>query len=154
DGTCINKSTVLVSVYPSPTVIIGPGSPSVCSGLSTVLSGSGAVSYTWQPANISNSQLTVTPLSTTIYTLTGENAFTCKNSATITVSVAPTPTLFPAVSQSTICSGKTTSLGATGASNYTWNPGNLIGPSPTVSPLSTTVYTVTGAIGTCVSSKT
>ncbi|QLH46111.1 MAG: hypothetical protein HWD58_11030 [Bacteroidota bacterium] len=44
----------------------------------------------------------------------------------------------------TICSGSSTTLSATGASTYTWQPGGLTGSSVVVSPTSTTTYTVTG----------
>ncbi len=43
-----------------------------------------------------------------------------------------------------ICSGGSTTLTATGATSYTWQPGALSGSSITVSPTTTTTYTVTG----------
>lgn len=54
----------------------------------------------------------------------------------------------------TICSGSSTILHATGATNYTWQPGNFYGDSIVVSPTVTTCYTVTGtASASCVSPK-
>ena len=60
-----------------------------------------------------------------------------------TVNALPTPS--PASGLTTICSGQTASLSATGASTYTWQPGNLSGSSVSVSPaLGVTTYTITG----------
>jgi hypothetical protein len=44
-----------------------------------------------------------------------------------------------------ICIGESTTLTATGASTYTWSNGLGSGFSKTVSPTTTTIYTVTGA---------
>src|SRR5687767_5087406 len=43
-----------------------------------------------------------------------------------------------------ICEGDSTSLSAAGAHTYTWNPGALNGSTISVSPLTTTTYTVIG----------
>lgn len=60
-----------------------------------------------------------------------------------TVNALPTPS--PATGLTTICSGQTANLSATGASTYTWQPGNLSGSSVSVSPaLGVTTYTITG----------
>lgn len=61
-----------------------------------------------------------------------------------TVQTTGNVTTLPAV---TICQGQSTTLSATGQYgvapyNYTWNPGSLPG-SPSVSPATTTIYTVT-----------
>jgi hypothetical protein len=61
----------------------------------------------------------------------------------VDVTVAPIPVAATAVNPS-ICSGSSTTLNATGATTYTWEPGSLTGTSVSVSPTSTTTYTVTG----------
>ncbi len=63
---------------------------------------------------------------------------------TSTVTVNPTPTVSTAAATS-ICSGQTVTLTASGASTYTWNPGGLSGGSVTVSPTSNQNYTVIGS---------
>lgn len=45
------------------------------------------------------------------------------------------------------CGGGAITLTATGAGDYTWNPGNLIGDVQTLSPATTTTYTLTSANG-------
>jgi hypothetical protein len=45
-------------------------------------------------------------------------------------------------------------LTASGASNYTWNPGNITTTSIGISPTTTTSYTLSGNNGTCSSTST
>ncbi len=51
------------------------------------------------------------------------------------------------------CVGDTALLTASGASSYTWMPGNLTGSIVTINPLANTIYTVTGING-CASTET
>jgi gliding motility-associated-like protein/uncharacterized repeat protein (TIGR01451 family) len=55
---------------------------------------------------------------------------------------------------SVICLGSISTLSANGANTYTWFPGNLSGPTPTVSPTVATIYTVVGNVTVCVGSNT
>jgi hypothetical protein len=54
------------------------------------------------------------------------------------------PTMNTISLNSSICNGQSTTISASGAATYTWQPGNLNGASVTVSPTTTTTYTVTG----------
>jgi hypothetical protein len=62
------------------------------------------------------------------------------------VTVIASPTL--TVLSSSVCSGQTTTVIATGASGYNWSNGATTN-SISVSPTATTIYTVTGSIGSC-----
>lgn len=65
---------------------------------------------------------------------------------------APVLTVSPGVSS---CPGSPVTLTASGATTYTWMPGNLSGSSVIVSPTTTTTYTVTGTnTAGCTSTKT
>ena len=55
-------------------------------------------------------------------------------------------------SPASICSGQSSTLTATGATSYSWQPGGMTGASITVSPTTTTTYTVTGNSGGCTAS--
>jgi hypothetical protein len=81
------------------------------------------------------------------------NCTTIGQPDTITVSTT-VPTVNIAVSNSVICAGATTTLTASGtAATYVWSTNETtasISPSPTV----TANYTVTGALGNCVSTAT
>ena len=58
-------------------------------------------------------------------------------------------------SASTICSGGSTTLTASGSTSYTWMPGSLSGNSLLVTPCTTTTYTITGTDGSgCTSTTT
>ncbi len=65
------------------------------------------------------------------------------------------PVVNAASSTSLLCSGQSASLTATGATNYTWNPGSYIGSTYSVSPTVSTVYTVSGTgSNSCVGTST
>ena len=51
-GACGALSSVLVYVVGTPNVIIGATSDSVCPGFTSILSGAGALTYTWYPGAI------------------------------------------------------------------------------------------------------
>jgi hypothetical protein len=71
----------------------------------------------------------------------------CKSAAVpVTGTISPGSGI--SVNSSTICSGSTTSLIASGATTYTWNTGSN-SSSITVSPSVTTVYTVSSNDATC-----
>lgn len=53
-----------------------------------------------------------------------------------------------------ICQGGTAKLWASGATSYTWMPGNQTADTIYVSPLATTDYTLTAQTGTCVATAT
>lgn len=221
---CTKTATKLVPVLPAPNVNITPTAPlPICGGQSSCLSATGGSSYSWQPGALTGSNICVTPLSTTIYTVTAIGANGCTKTATKTITVnaitadagvdktlncatpstsigtvaiagstyswspatalsatniaMPTtsalasitytvtvagangcsatdavlltvdktlPTVGATATATTICTGSSTTITGTGASTYSWQPGNLSGTSITVSPISTTTYTVTG----------
>jgi hypothetical protein len=149
NGACTNVKTATVNVTASPTVNVN--SASICSGTNVILTASGATSYSWSNGPVTNT-VSVSPLVTTVYTVTGSNG-TCSNVKTATVTVTPSPTIIIANNSQTICSGSSVNINASGAASYFWNNGATTSVI-TVSPLSTTVYTVTGMNGSCQDIKT
>lgn len=155
-GTCTNSAIATVSVAPTPTLALSPSS-GICVGSSATLTASGATAYTWAPSGSLNastgSTVIATPVVTTNYTVTGVNGI-CTNMAVTTVSVVSSPVLTLSPPTSTICAGSSVTLTATGSTVYTWTPstglstttGSVVVASP---PVGTTVYTVTGGVGTC-----
>jgi gliding motility-associated-like protein len=151
---CINTASATVTVNPLPSVTASASTSSICIGSSTTLSAGGAQSYVWSPGNQSGSTITVSPTSTTTYTVTGTDANGCVNTGTVQITVNPLPAVTAAASIPAICIGGSTTLTASGASTYAWLPGNLSGSSVTVSPTATTTYTVTGTSSAgCVSTS-
>lgn len=142
NGGCSVSKTATVTVDPTPTLSIS--SANICSGQSANLSASGATTYSWNTGATTNS-ITVNPITTTIYTLTGTNGG-CSISNTTSVNVTTQPTL--SVNSSTICSGQSANLIAGGATTYSWNTGAATN-SISVNPTSNTTYTVYGYNGVC-----
>ena len=67
------------------------GSVSLCNGDSTTLTAIGADSYTWSPGGVTSSSITITPTSSTVYTLTTVTGTCSINSSIINVIVNPLP---------------------------------------------------------------
>jgi hypothetical protein len=156
---CSATATVTITVNPSPTVSI-TGASSICNGSSTVITASGATSYTWLPATgLSSTTVanpTANPTVTTTYTVSGTNG-TCTATATKTITVNPVPVTV-ATGSATICSGTSTPIAATGATSFAWLPAtglsNASIANPVASPTTTTTYTVTGTSAGCTSTAT
>jgi len=142
---CTNQSVFTLTVNPSPTVGSIATLESICPGIYTTLTGTGADIYTWNFGASYSPTLNVSPAFTTTYAVIGTNTSTgCTSLSLRTIVVNPLPTTNTTTSASTICAGTSTTITGTGANSYTWQPGNLSGNSITVSPLTTTTYTVTG----------
>jgi len=147
------SDSVTVTVNPLP-VILTSSAPSICVGASTVLSASGASTYSWSPCTNLNtctgSSVTASPVVTTPYTITGTDANGCSATASITVTVNPLP-LVVSPANPVYCAGGSAVLTMSGALYYHWSPqAGLSNPnSPdssqvTTSVQTTTIYTVTG----------
>jgi autotransporter-associated beta strand protein len=153
DGTttCANSGNGTVTVNPLPTVSVN--SAAICAGGSTTLTATTSAStpsYLWSPGGATTASITVSPLSTTIYTVTvTDGTTTCANGGSGTVTVNPLPAV--SVNSATICAGGSTTLTATTSAStpsYLWSPGAATTADITVSPASTTTYTVTVTDGT------
>lgn len=142
-GVCGYKQTLTktIVVKPLPVITINSGALlSTCGTQTTTLIGAGATSYTWNTGATTNS-ITVSPTTTTNYTLTGKTNG-CQSNTITTITVNPIP-LVTTASTASVCSGSSATLTASGAISYTWSPGG-IGSSIVISPSSNTVYNVTG----------
>jgi gliding motility-associated-like protein len=151
---CTNNTVLTVTVNPLPTLSILSTATTICSGASATLTGIGAGTFTWSPGAITGNTISVNPTSTTNYTVLGLSPSGCSNTATFNLSVTPIPTVLTSASNLSICVGNSSTLAATGATNYTWNPGALTGSIVVVSPTVSTTYTVVGSNGICASSQT
>jgi gliding motility-associated-like protein len=142
---CTSTDAVTVSVLANAPISAGPD-VSVCIGASTVLTGTGGVSYTWNNGLGNGNNFTVSPVVTTTYSVTGTNASGCVGTDAITVTVNPLPTVVAGAPQ-TVCAGTPVTLTATGATTYSWDNGITQGVAFT--PAATTTYTVTGTTLGC-----
>lgn len=153
NGTCTMLTVVNVLVLPAPTVTSSASPTIICQGSTATLTAGGALTYTWQPVNLSGASVTVSPLVTTIYTVTGTNVLGCTATSTVQL-VVNNPTIIVLPLSSTLCAGQAATLTASGATGYTWNPGGANTSSIVVTPSVNTIYTLTTINAPCVSTNT
>jgi gliding motility-associated-like protein len=143
-GTVYIKSNARLVPLPPFTICIGNSAT-----LSAVVTGgTGNYTYAWLPAGTGNtSMVTVSPLTTQQYTVTANDGGACPiPPQVVTVTVRP-PLQVTASPPDTICSGNSTQLTAIAKGGnedytYTWLPMGIIGQAISVTPATTTTYTV------------
>src|SRR3982750_2013999 len=112
--------TPQLAINNGPVLVAGASPTAICPGFVSTLTISGGVSHTWSAgAQVANS-ITVSPASTSVYTITGETSFGCLTTQTISLLVNPTPTLTLSSSNVSVCAGSSATLSAVGAASYTW----------------------------------
>lgn len=153
-NTCTNVQTFSLSVSPSPTLTANSTQSAVCAGQTVVLTGSGAVSYSWNAIS-SGPTATVTPTATTVYTVTGAGNNLCESTKTISVIAYALPSITVTPARNTFCKGEKIRLTASGATSYTWNSIGALTPSVQVSPTTTAIYSLTGvSVEGCLNTST
>ena len=144
-GCVSNNATGTVTV--NPVAVVTVNSDTICDGNSTTLTATPSVPGGTFLCNngATTPSITVSPNTTTTYTVDYTSAAGCSSAQAIgVVTVNPSPVV--TVNNATICSGQTANLTAVSSlplGVFTWNPGGLTSPSVQVSPGQTTSYTVT-----------
>jgi gliding motility-associated-like protein len=107
-GQCASNASLNLEVNQLPTAQIS-GNNTICLGESTSLTASNASSYSWtsQSDNFTGQSITVTPSSSTNYSLNVTDQNGCTASTSYNVTVNPIPQLVP-VNNQTLCAGQTT----------------------------------------------
>lgn len=142
NNQCARSETVAVVTRTVPVMTISPSSPSVCAGGAIVLTASGVSTYTWT-GNVIGPNLMVSPVTSTVYSVSGKSPGSCVASASVGVTVFPTPQINLTASSTTICAKEAVSFTATGGSTYTWSGTNSTGDTYTTVPAVSQNYTVT-----------
>ncbi len=146
-GSCSNTDDVEVTVNEAPSVAIIESDFSICSGDSEVtLTASGVGNFLWSTGETTAS-ITVNPTTTTTYSVTASNTCSIDASDEITITVNPGVNV-DAGSDVALCTGESVTLTANGNGDYLWSTGETTA-SISVSPSSTTIYTVTSTLGDC-----
>ncbi len=165
-STCTNSAQVVVTLTVNPTLTVTPSPSVICSGNTSVLTANGASNYTWSPSATLNSAngaaVNANPNTTTVYNITGTSPLGCLGSTTTTVSVIPKPSLNVISSPGVICANSSSTLSASGATNYTWSPSanlsNVNSNTTVATPPLTTTFTIIGSNGiapfVCIDTKT
>ncbi|MFN8165535.1 MAG: hypothetical protein U0X76_05040 [Bacteroidia bacterium] len=152
---CPASAISTVTVNPLPVVSLNAST--ICSGASATLTATVAPAggtYSWSPGGQTTGTISVSPAATTTYSVTYTNAG-CTSTASNSVTVNPLPTV--SVNASTICAGSAATLTATvspAGGTYAWSPGGQTTGSISVSPSSTTTYSVTYTNAGCTSTAT
>lgn len=150
-GGCVSSDTVRVRITPAPYFSTSQWPVLICPGQSSTLTATGALDYTWSPGGqVTVYSIVATPTVTTVYTVTANSGGPCNSTSLITVSVYNAPVISAASSATSICLGDSLVLSASGASNYTWTPGNLTGSSVVVYPGENTVFTAMTSNSVCI----
>ncbi|MDX2189554.1 MAG: LamG-like jellyroll fold domain-containing protein, partial [Bacteroidota bacterium] len=160
--SCISNTYTYSYTFPNGFNITSALSGSACSGqpynYTIASNGSGALNYAWsRPSilgisnsaipyqsgsvigeNLSNVTGSVVTVTYTLFAAQGLTSIT----STLKVAVNPIPSINIS-GPSTLCGGSV-SLTASGANTYNWMPGNLSGAIQSLSPGSTTTYSVSG----------
>ena len=152
---CTGTIVQPVIIYPPPTIIASDDT-TICVGDKATLYGYGGLSYTWAPpATLSCTACNPTNATTSVittYTVTGTDVHGCRNYDTVTVFLK-TQTVSVSHGDTAICYGVTVQIWDSGATKYNWTPpmglSNSTIANPTVKPTTTTTYTVTAQLGSC-----
>jgi len=156
-GSCSGVDSILVSYYSNPDVDAG-NSVTICDGDNVILTATGANQYVWDNGT-TNANNSVSPSSTTTYTVTGTDNNGCSASDNVTVNVAGDISLTIMHSPDTVCQGEqviltTNIIGGTPPYTLTLNDGTLISPPLILIPEQTTVVTINATSSSCNSTVT
>jgi hypothetical protein len=147
-STCgVASSVVSVTVNPAANTAI-TGNTLSCGTGTTVLTASGANTYSWSTSATTTS-ITVSPTVSTTYSVVGTNTLgNCSASATLALTVSPIPSI--TVNSGAVCAGNSFTMSPSGASTYTFSNGSAV-----ATPTANASYSVTGTSSTgCVASNT
>ena len=110
--------TFKITVNPLP-IVTTKSDTSICKGASVTLKGLGASSYSWDNGISNNNPFA--PTVTNTYKVTGTDLNSCKNTASVTVTVNPLP-VFSAINTGPICENDTLfKLNQTGSTLTSWS---------------------------------
>jgi gliding motility-associated-like protein len=147
---CMDSASFSILVNPLPVLNINTSSSTICSGSTATLNASSNIpvsAYNWSTGATSNS-ISVNPVATTTYTVSGTTAQGCSDSSSISISVNPLPNISLNILNPVICSGDTANLVAIGAQTYNWSPATSLttanGSAVGAFPASNTTYTIVG----------
>jgi PKD repeat protein len=145
-NNCTAKDTVVITVT-NPTTPNAGADQTVCQNSATVQLNGTPTGGTWNGTNVTTAGVFTPSQAGTFNLVYAYGASTCLKRDTMVMTVNPFPNV--AVTPSTaICIGGSTTLTASGANNYSWNPATGLntttGATVTASPTLTTTYTITG----------
>ncbi|MEI6487395.1 MAG: GEVED domain-containing protein [Bacteroidota bacterium] len=143
---CSATDTALVTIHQLPPVTINASSLTPCIGVDETLSGAGALIYFWDNGVTDGVPFPENAYTTTTYNVTGLDQFGCTNTASVTLTVNPLPTISTSASVNPVCANTAETLIASGSATvYIWDNGVTNGLA--FGPAVTTTYHVIGTDG-------
>ncbi len=138
-GACqiTDTKTVSVELCGNNPLLPATTTPTICEGQSANLFLSGISFYTWSTGQ-QNTQISVTPSITTVYSVQANDALGCPQTGTVQVDVLPLPTFTASATSLSICAGESSTLSITAANftDYVWytpfTPNTNLVVTPTV----------------------
>ncbi|MGB4603313.1 MAG: hypothetical protein WBI08_02615, partial [Bacteroidales bacterium] len=103
--------------------------------------------FSWSNGLGTNPNVTVSPTTTTTYSVTGTTPEGCTGTTEVTVTVHPLPTITASATPTEICLNENSNLMVSSdipGTTFSWSNGLGTNPNVTVSPTTTTTYSVTG----------
>ncbi len=155
NNICTSTDQVVITVNPSPTILISPPSAEICAGSNLTLTASGGTSYLWNPTGATTSEIIITPYSNSSYSVIGTSLNGCKGIASVDVVVKPIPQNVNAGTDASIALCQTYQLQGSATSSsgsnliYLWTPAtglsnpNIANPVFTPSSSGSMTFTLT-----------
>jgi hypothetical protein len=143
-NSCTNSASIQFVVLQSPTVTANASNSMICEGHTTSILAFGAQSYSLNGIHSPSSVMAASPLSSSIFTVTGASANLCESSALVQIIVEPSPSLTITPARASFCRGERIVLTASGANSYTWVTQGVLNSTVQVNPVQTTTYTIIG----------
>ncbi|MDB4533889.1 gliding motility-associated C-terminal domain-containing protein [Vicingaceae bacterium] len=132
-----------ITVLPSPTITTSIDT-AICESENVTISATGGTTYIWDNGLGLGQTHSVSPTTTSVYTVSVTDVNGCTANDSVTVSINTASPVY-ASNDVIICIGTSTTIFATGSSSYDWSNGLGSASSTTVSPDVSTTYIVTGS---------
>lgn len=137
---CKDTSSAVATIFPKPVIQLTDNT-TICMGDSATLTASGGTYYLWSTTETTPS-IKVSPTTLTSYTVAVTDDNGCFDSKSVDVDAIPLPTPLILQDVDTICKGTSTTLIASGGSNYLWNTGET-SSTILIAPFISSFYSVT-----------
>ncbi|MGI9582806.1 T9SS type B sorting domain-containing protein, partial [Chryseobacterium sp. RRHN12] len=146
---CVEQAAVTVIKNTDPPIIsVTASALTICKGQSITLTASGAVTYIWTGLPGNGSTQTISPTSTTTYTVAGVGINGCTSQTAATIIINVIPEITSSLHNIEICKGDTGLLDAGSGQNYTYN-WNTGATTQKINVTTSGTYTVTINNGAC-----
>ncbi len=152
---CVSAGPDSMNVIVNVTVPVNAGLDlAICLGDSIQLNGSGVSGYSWSPGSSLNDSTIANPIAfptdTTTYVLSGTDVNGCPSFDTMVV-IVNNSIVADAGNDTSLCSGDSVQLNASGGTNYNWSSQNGLSDStianPFVFPTNNATYMITVSSG-------